>query len=335
MYFNEKPVVTVLLPAYNASAYIVEAIESVLNQTYSDFELLIINDGSKDDTEIKVLSFSDKRIRYEQNDKNEGLVYTLNKGLELARGVYIARMDADDICLPTRLEKQVNFLNQNIKIDLCGTNAELFGDSTGKTKLPLSDYDIRLNLLIGSCIIHPTVMFRCSFLRGNNIRYRETFFPAEDYRMWVNVAHHGKMANIEESLLKYRVHNAQISIQKKNEQTLLQNEIQMLMLHEFSGSILIENEIVTFKKLVNNDFITSEEGSEIVNWINKISRNLLTERQEFVDFWLGYFHSILSRKLINETRIMNTEFWKLLSFLPLKKQIIVLLRKIKKINENR
>ena len=108
-----KPLVSVLMAVYNGEKYLLEAIESILNQTYTNFEFLIINDGSTDSTEEIILSYSDQRIRYIKNEQNLKLIASLNKGLDLAKGKYIARMDADDISLPDRLEKQVNFLERN------------------------------------------------------------------------------------------------------------------------------------------------------------------------------------------------------------------------------
>ena len=112
--------ISILLPAYNDEKYIAEAITSILSQNVSDFELLILNDASIDDTEKVVLSFSDKRIKYIKNEKNLGLSENLNKGMRLAKGLYFARMDGDDICLPGRLEKQLRVLEENPDIDICG-----------------------------------------------------------------------------------------------------------------------------------------------------------------------------------------------------------------------
>ncbi|HGF9542707.1 TPA: glycosyltransferase family 2 protein, partial [Acinetobacter baumannii] len=131
--------VSVVLPAYNAELYLKEAIDSVLSQTFTDFELIILNDGSIDRTEEIILSYNDSRIVYVKNEKNLGLIGTLNKGINLAKGKYIARMDADDICLPERFKKQVDFLEKNNEIDLIGTNAIKInnnGDRIGVINMP-------------------------------------------------------------------------------------------------------------------------------------------------------------------------------------------------------
>ena len=126
---ESSPIVTVLMPVYNAEKYLAEAINSILNQTFTNYELLIINDGSTDKSEEIILKYSDKRIRYIKNDKNIRLVATLNKGIELAKGKYIARMDADDISVPTRLEKQITLLENNEDIGVCGSFLYVFGEN--------------------------------------------------------------------------------------------------------------------------------------------------------------------------------------------------------------
>lgn len=133
---GEFPLVSVLMPAYNAEVTVVEAMQSILWQTYPHFEFIIINDGSTDATRERILSVSDARIRYYENEVNQGLVYTLNRGIDLCRGKYIARMDADDISLPTRFEKQVEVMEKSPNIIVCGTEVSLFGDLEIVKKVP-------------------------------------------------------------------------------------------------------------------------------------------------------------------------------------------------------
>ena len=122
--------ISVLMPAYNAEKYIGEAIESILNQTYKDFEFIIINDGSIDRTEDIILSYDDPRIIYLKNKENSGIVASLNNGLKQAKGQYVARMDADDISLPTRFEKQLQYMESNQHIFVLGTSLILFGENS-------------------------------------------------------------------------------------------------------------------------------------------------------------------------------------------------------------
>src|SRR5690606_13489679 len=145
--------ISVVLPAYNAELYIKEAIDSVLAQTFTNFELIILNDGSTDKTEEIILSYQDSRIVYVKNEHNLGLIGTLNKGMALAKGKYIARMDADDICFPERFEKQVAFLEKNKEYIICGTSAyRFYKNISDKTAFnpPLADNNIRVRLFFNS-----------------------------------------------------------------------------------------------------------------------------------------------------------------------------------------
>ena len=206
--------VTVLLPAYNAQDFIRETIQSIIIQTYKDWELIIINDGSTDNTKDVVLSFKDERIKYYENDGNRKLIYTLNRGLKLATGKYIARMDSDDICYPTRFEKQVAFLESHPDVIVCGTQIEYFGTkSTNYRKLtfPSEDTALKDMLAISTCFAHPTVMIRRDALVKSGCEYDVDYKNAEDYSLWIDLMEYGKFANLSEKLLNYRVSDTQVS----------------------------------------------------------------------------------------------------------------------------
>lgn len=212
--------ITVLLPAYNAEKYIKRAIDSVLTQTFTDFELLIVNDGSTDATQEMIVSYSDPRIRLVNMAHNMGLVEALNHGLTLAKGEYIARMDADDISLPTRFAKQVKFLENNPDYIACGTGIINFNETLESyLEYPQSDEKIRIALtFFERNICHPTVMLRKSIIDEHAIVYRDDYPHAEDYTLWIDLALHGKLANLKEGLLKYYKHSEQISCKHQDEQ---------------------------------------------------------------------------------------------------------------------
>lgn len=200
--------ISVVLPAYNAELYLKEAIDSILTQTFIDFELIILNDGSTDQTENIILSYDDSRIVYIKNEQNLGLIGTLNKGMALAKGKYIARMDADDICFPERFEKQVAFLESNKEYIICGTSAYRFHDDIIDRKafnVPLNDENIRVRLLFNSGFIHPSVMFLAEVVRAHHIVFNEAYKYAEDYFFWMDLLKYGKGFNLKEKLLYYRV----------------------------------------------------------------------------------------------------------------------------------
>ena len=215
------PLVSVILPAYNAENTIAEAIKSIIDQTYNNWELIVINDGSSDRTEDIILSFTDKRIKYYKNQGNKQLIYTLNRGLSLATGKYIARMDADDICFPQRFEKQVDFMEKHSNVIVCGTQIKYFGTKRTKYKklsFPLGDSELKDMLAISTCFAHPSVMVRKSVIAESGVTYDVNYKNAEDYSFWIDLIPYGDFANIHEPLLFYRVSDTQIS-QPSNLQT--------------------------------------------------------------------------------------------------------------------
>ena len=193
------PKVSVLMSAYNEEKYISEAIDSILSQTFSDFEFIIIDDGSSDSTVNIIKSYKDKRIKLIENEKNLGLIKSLNKGLDLAKGEYIARMDADDISVVDRFQKQVDFLDKNPEYILCGGWINLFPSEKTSDVGHHKEYISYFDILKGWCINHPTVMFR-----KNNLRYDQNYPVAEDYQMWSKMIKYGKIYNIQSILVNYR-----------------------------------------------------------------------------------------------------------------------------------
>lgn len=214
------PAVTVLLPVYNAADFLAQTIESILAQTFTDFELLLINDGSTDKSVSIAESFTDSRIRLVHNEKNIGLIATLNKGAVLARGRYIARMDADDIALPQRLEKQVAFLDANAGVDAVAALVDFINTDSEVTghwdtdRLAVAEADISRIMPGTNCIAHPSVMIRTEALR--KFLYSAAQKGAEDYDLWLRMLAAGKrIAKLPEVLLHYRIHTASITVQLK------------------------------------------------------------------------------------------------------------------------
>lgn len=198
------PRVTVLMPVYNAALHLREAIDSILGQTFQDFEFLILDDGSTDDSAAIVRSYADPRIRFVQNGCNLKLTATLNRGLDLAEGEYIARMDADDISLPQRLAKQKAFLDASPNIGIVGVWAQAFGDAGFKIPHPAEPERIRAKLLFDSALVHPAVMMRRAFLDRHGLRYAP-LGHFEDYELWQRAIRLFPIANIPEYLFRYRV----------------------------------------------------------------------------------------------------------------------------------
>jgi glycosyltransferase involved in cell wall biosynthesis len=211
------PHISVLMPVYNGERYLREAIESVLKQTFQDFEFLIINDGSQDDSDMIIQSFHDKRIRYLINEKNLGLPKTLNKGLAAAQSPFIARFDCDDIMHPERLEKQCRFMKENPDVGVCGSAVQLIGKNQ-QWDFPEDDDQIQPTLLFECCIMHPSVIMRSSILHRYDIKYDEDIVPyGEDYDMWVRIAQHTALHNLKTPLLNLRHHEGQMTTRFANQ----------------------------------------------------------------------------------------------------------------------
>jgi glycosyltransferase involved in cell wall biosynthesis len=210
------PELTVLMPVYNGERYLKEAVESILGQTFSDFEFLIVDDGSQDGTSAIVRAYGDERIRLVENGRNLGLIRTLNAGLQLARGRYVARMDADDVSLPQRLELQWRYLQRNPHVSVVGTQYRMI-DENGlvlSTRKPESrDFLISFRMYVEAYnpVCHPAVMFRTEEIRAQG-GYDASFPNAEDAALWFRLNSLGvRFANIPRVLVLYRTHTSQIS----------------------------------------------------------------------------------------------------------------------------
>ncbi|MDD5135621.1 MAG: glycosyltransferase, partial [Phycisphaerae bacterium] len=209
------PLVTVLLPVYNGERFLAEAIKSVLSQTFCDFELLIVDDGSTDHSAGIIKSFDDPRIRVIQNKVRLKLSGALNRGMDNARGAYIARMDADDICIPGRLAVQVDYMNGHPDVGICGGWVEAFGEhpSSGTIfKYPLTSTEIKASLLFDNPFAHPSLIFRRDFFDRHNLRFDGSFYPAEDYELWIRALDSCQAENIPVVLLKYRLHGNSMTL---------------------------------------------------------------------------------------------------------------------------
>lgn len=214
---NTTPKITVLLPVYNCELYIQAAVESILNQTFSDFEFLIIDDASTDETVAILKKINDSRIQLIEKPVNSGYTNSLNYGLKIAKGEYIARMDGDDISYPERFAKQIAYLDAHPEVVVCGTNHKILGNVKMIT-LPLSNEAIKIGLLWGNRIPHSSAMIRKKILEDYSIQYDTKTEPAEDYHMWIQLLAYGKLCNLPELLLEYRVYSNQVSRKRADEQ---------------------------------------------------------------------------------------------------------------------
>lgn len=239
-FYMAKAKVSVLIPVYNSASFLRDAVQSILNQTYTDFELILLNDASTDNSEEIIKSFTDPRIQYHSNPKNLGISGSRNKLLDLAQGEYLAIMDHDDISLPTRLEKQVRFMNANPEVAMLGTWGELFCRPKPRSIFEkLKKHFINLgwvwcqpknptlqDMAEGNPVMHSSSMLRKSALLKHNIRYNPEYTPAEDYDLCRQILEAGlKLANIQEILFKYHYHGKNHSLQNKKTMALADKKV--------------------------------------------------------------------------------------------------------------
>lgn len=202
-----SPVVSVIMPLYNGEKYLRESINSILNQSYENFELIIVNDGSKDKSEELIQKISDNRITLLSNEANRGLAFSLNKGINNALGKYILRMDADDLALPNRIKRQVEFMEKNLEIGASGTWMKSFGESNYLKKYPITPELCKIQLLFDVPIGHPSAIIRKDVIIKHNLYYNEELQTyGEDYDLWFRLSKKSKIANLPEVLMMYRTY---------------------------------------------------------------------------------------------------------------------------------
>lgn len=276
---ENMPYVTVLMSVYNAGDYLVQAIQSILEQSFRNFEFLIINDASTDRSREIILSFNDPRIVLVDNANNIGLTRSLNKGLKLARGRYIARMDADDIAMPERLKKQVDFLDAHPDYGLVGTYFQLY--PSGKImRVPVQDEEIRTFMLFSNTFAHPSVMFRKELVDRYQLYYNEELLAAQDEELWYRMSKYGKIYNLPEVLLQYRVHPDQISSSRHQLQQSISMQIKWQKIKDFLDHQPIPDEPF-YEKWMSDSAVSfsSSEFELLKKWILLIYRhNLRTQK---------------------------------------------------------
>ena len=258
--------ISVVIPVYNAEKFLKETIDSVLNQTFGDFELIIVDGSSTDRSSDIIFSYNDKRIRYVLSKYD--FVGTHRKGYQSARGKYIAQLDHDDIMVPERLEIQFNFMESNPEIDACSGHMLRFGKDSYLSETVYTNHeDIALVMILGLACYNSAGFFKREFLIKNRIKHQRGYSVAADFKLWSDIAKLGKLANIPEILIHYRTSNTQASVvysDKAREGIYkVRNEMVNFFLSKLNfksdfGKVISEKILIPINILLEEDFFSYE-----------------------------------------------------------------------------
>ena len=266
----KKPLISVLMTIYKDKDYLGEAVESILSQTYKNFEFLIIAEPETPSESLEIIrSFNDKRIRLIINIKHLGFSNSLNKGIRLARGKYIARMDADDISTRNRLLIQLIYMELHVKVMVCGTNVYMInsvGEIMNISRFPVNEKAIKIWLYFACVIFHPTVMFRKSIFATNKCLYKKQ--QAEDYELWTRICQKYNIRNLRGALLKRRIHsNNSICL---NKQEMYQKTVEIQKRIWNSMGIPIDISIPFYE----TGELTPKEIRKRIKYINELEQKI-------------------------------------------------------------
>jgi len=265
------PVISVIMPVYNAAQFVYAAVESILNQTFNDFEFIIIDDASTDNTRQILDEVSDCRIVRINNEAHTGNYSCRNQGLALARGRYIAVMDGDDIACDNRMEVQFEFMETNPKYLATGSYTEIFRENSQPyVSRSLREYDnIKVYLLGNNVFYHPTLFLRKEVFNQYNLCYNTDYYYAADYDLVMNISRIGGLTNIPAILLKYRIHQNQITHSKHREQSMYADYIRLKQLSFFKLRPSVE-EVLVHLSLMKNIPMPKSKMPLAEKWCNKL-----------------------------------------------------------------
>jgi glycosyltransferase involved in cell wall biosynthesis len=267
------PKVSVIMPVYNGEKFLRDAVESILNQTFSDFELIVINDGSSDSSVQIITSYTDPRIVFINNDSNMGLPYVRNQGVDVSRGEYIAWLDCDDTSMLDRLEKQERLLDENPQIGVCGAWVKIIGGGSEIIAQYPSDPEyVRASLLFNNCLANSTVMMRAACTRDIGLRFDPSHHLSQDYGLWVRIPRPWQITNLPEVLTIYRLHENQVTEVHKQKQLDISWQIQKWRLLEL-GILPTEKERILHMSLsgfIQNTFEDPDKLFEASDYLIKL-----------------------------------------------------------------
>lgn len=328
---KKNPKITVVLPVYNCALYIEDAIKSLLNQTIQDFEIIVIDDCSVDNTVKIVQTIEDKRIRLILKEQNKGLIDSLNIGFKEAQGKYIARMDGDDISLPDRFQKQLEILENNPDIKACGCWLQEFGYSNKVINHRKNHDEIVSRLLLSCSMSLCSVMLNRLWVK--NYEFDKMKLHVEDYDFWSKMAWSGKFYNIQEVLYNYRVHESQVSTLYKPIQVQGDIGIKLFLFKKLNYDTKVFTDEMITKMLLLNKHIQRNEFKLFLKWLNQLTF-LNKKTQIYSPIELKKVLKILKRAILfslyfEKTSIGITKKWRTKVLFVLSLQDVLYVLKIK------
>ena len=254
---ENKPLCSVVMSVYNGEEYLKEAIDSILQQSYANFEFIIIDDASTDNSLEIIQSYNDPRIIIIQNNENLFLACSLNKGIRIAKGDYIVRMDADDVSMPERIMKQVSFMERNPQVGISGTCSEIIGYAAGHGNYSQDDQTIKFKLLHECHLMHPTLIIRKELIFDNDLFFNEQLRKNQDYELFIRAVDYTQYANLPDSLLQYRQTEANVKRDSYNQQENVL-AIQKKLFHKI-GFEISNKQLELYKSIHNQSYLHSKE----------------------------------------------------------------------------
>lgn len=288
-----NPVISVVMSTYNRADILSEAIDSILNQTYNNFEFIIINDNSTDNTIDVIRSYTDSRIKLFNNRKNCGCTFNYHRAQNMAKGKYIAHIDDDDLSLPKRLEKQIEYLENNPEIVLLGTYIETFGENKRPSWVFYKEPD-KLNFLMHlyNPICHSSVMYRKDFTDRFAINYDINKKCSQDYDLYKQIIlRNGKIANIDDTLVKYRMHKNRLTDIKKSQE--IQISIAEEVKKELNSRFLDKELLKEFNCLIKDFPFNSYNKDSVIKAVEMLSESMKIK---------GYDYKIISEEIIKDIK---------------------------------
>ena len=297
------PKVSILMPVYNSEKFVLEAIDSILNQSFTDFEFIIVDDASTDQTLNIIKSFSDKRIKLIENKINVGNNNARNIGMGIATGEYICAMDADDIAVPNRVQFQLDFMEENKEYGMCGGFFDIL--DTKETYTRSEKYEeLKVWLLSNVIFKHPTVFWRTSLLKKYLLEYNPEYRYAADYDLFVRAASCFPVTILPQVVLEFREHPEQITAAKANEQGRIADIIRLKQLALFEIRPTSEEALIHLALMNRRKIVNEKQFEKLKSWAN-----FLVEKNNSIGYYesvqLAYFLKSLLKYVLKNFKISN------------------------------